>query len=1107
MSSLARLVIASACAAIVGIASQQITFADTFVVNNTADLVDDDLADTLCHIANGDCTLRAAIQQANATVGSDVIELPSGYFTLTLTGANEDAALTGDLDIRDSVVISGQGPEDSVIDGNLADRVMHIHNDNPSIDLLIVLRGLTLQRGSADATNLGCGMKVDSHIQLVLEQVNVFDNQCNPASYGAGGGLYLDSATSLQMSASEVSHNRGAAYGGGIATYGAVVITNSILSDNRSEDDEGLLGSGGAIYSNNTSGRPLQLNGVRVYDNAAAQGGGLYINNTRAVINHSVIVGNLGGDYGGLYIRTALLDLQNSAIVGNIAENSAGGLFMGSLSGGITNTTIANNRAMVGGGLYASDVSALIINNSTIAHNRASAFGGGVLIADHTLQLHNSIVADNAAANSPDCADTPNVDGTPSGTLVSLGHVLFGDGAGCRNYAPASGDLAGEAKLASLTTSNNGMPIVALLANSLAIDSGDDATCASTDQRDLPRTVDGNADGITHCDIGAYEVQGSSANLSGAVYADANRNGQWDAGEIGLPDVALELRNVADNGLINTSSTPHGTFAFSDLVSGTYVLREIQPVGYEDGLDALGNAANAGALDNDVMTITLSSNEQASGYTFGELALPTLSGVVYRDVDQDGVYSASLDTGINGVEITLSGISADGEVISCTTETDDVGAYTFASIPPGNYTLSERQPSDYFDYADTVGTVGGVLSEALPEGDVISGIVITYNQAGTGYNFGELLAVNITAIVYAERTGNGQLDYLDEAIANVLMTVSGSDYRGHPMIITQTTIAYGSYGYALFANLPPGTYTLAETQPIGYADGADTVERGPGVAGNDVVTGITLLNGSSGSYQFAEEQAGIAGVVFEDYNLNGILESERGISGVEVTLHGNNALGAAIVLTTVSDINGRFIFTNLPTGVYTISETQPVGYLDGLDQAGSLGGISGELNSDVVQTIIYSEGQTGVGYSFGEERGARIEGYTFIDDNGNLLFDNNTYLCYTVGAYCDPPLPNVTITLSGTDHTGASVYLTTQTISTTAPTYFGSETHARFVFQGLRAGTYSLVETQPTGYVDGVDVNPLGVISRSNDRFEDINVYYGGFIRDFAFGELPSGAQ
>src|SRR5438105_6315481 len=80
----------------------------TFTVNSRADAVDASPGDGTCETATpGECTLRAAVQEANATPGADNINLPSGVFKLTIAGGGEDLGATGDLDVHDGVAIAG----------------------------------------------------------------------------------------------------------------------------------------------------------------------------------------------------------------------------------------------------------------------------------------------------------------------------------------------------------------------------------------------------------------------------------------------------------------------------------------------------------------------------------------------------------------------------------------------------------------------------------------------------------------------------------------------------------------------------------------------------------------------------------------------------------------------------------------------------------------------------------------------------------------------------------------------------------------------------------------------------------------------------------------
>jgi CSLREA domain-containing protein len=78
--------------------------------------------DTFDGVCDEDCSLRDAVVASNANPGPDTILLHSGpkesaLFVLTLTGPDEDSALTGDLDIAfgEELKILGSGPSPSVV--------------------------------------------------------------------------------------------------------------------------------------------------------------------------------------------------------------------------------------------------------------------------------------------------------------------------------------------------------------------------------------------------------------------------------------------------------------------------------------------------------------------------------------------------------------------------------------------------------------------------------------------------------------------------------------------------------------------------------------------------------------------------------------------------------------------------------------------------------------------------------------------------------------------------------------------------------------------------------------------------------------------------------
>ena len=129
-------------------ARQQATAGHTYVVNSTADTPDADVGNPACADASGQCTLRAAIMQANFVTGLDTITLPSGVYLLTRSG-DDDAAVLGDLDIADDLTIQGAGSGVTIVDGNGAvtgDRVFQIFSSAKETSL----SGLTIRNGQED---------------------------------------------------------------------------------------------------------------------------------------------------------------------------------------------------------------------------------------------------------------------------------------------------------------------------------------------------------------------------------------------------------------------------------------------------------------------------------------------------------------------------------------------------------------------------------------------------------------------------------------------------------------------------------------------------------------------------------------------------------------------------------------------------------------------------------------------------------------------------------------------------------------------------------------------------------------------------------------------
>ena len=227
-------------------------------------------------------------------------------------------------------------------------------------------------------------------------------------------------------------------------------------------------------------------------------------------------------------------------------------------------------------------------------------------------------------------------------------------------------------------------------------------------------------------------------STGGTVYEDTNGNGVKDTGEPGIPNVTVTLSGVSVVGGTITPKTAttdaSGNYSFTGLTPGTYMLVETQPAGYSDGKDKNGTPAAASVANDRFMGIDLTKSAAASGgFSFGEEKGGTLSGVVFKDLNNDGTQAATGEPGIAGVTVRLTGTDGQGQPVDRTTTTGADGSYTFGNLKAGTYAVQEVQPTGFADGKEKAGSSGG----STTTNDKITGINFAAAAVATGYTFGE----------------------------------------------------------------------------------------------------------------------------------------------------------------------------------------------------------------------------------------------------------------------------------------------------------------------------------------------------------------------------------
>ena len=176
----------------------------------------------------------------------------------------------------------------------------------------------------------------------------------NSAANG-GGGISCRESSTIEIVDSVISHNSSPAGGGimGLESRATLTITNSTISHNNSYE-----GHGGGIW---WQGSDIQVNGCTINANRTAiDGGGVYFEvdvtaRRYAEMKDTRISGNRAGNNGG-GISGENVDLAffNCIISGNAAFESGGGVCTadGARISEMINTTIADNQAAEGGGIY-----------------------------------------------------------------------------------------------------------------------------------------------------------------------------------------------------------------------------------------------------------------------------------------------------------------------------------------------------------------------------------------------------------------------------------------------------------------------------------------------------------------------------------------------------------------------------------------------------------------------------------------------------------------------------------------------------------------------------------------------------------------------------------
>ncbi len=199
----------------------------------------------------------------------------------------------------------------------------------------------------------------------------------------------------------------------------------------------------------------------------------------------------------------------------------------------------------------------------------------------------------------------------------------------------------------------------------------------------------------------------------------------------------------------------------------------------------------------------------------------SLTGIVFNDANANGMQ----DSGEAGLaNVTIDIYDSAGTTLITSATTDSQGHYSAAALPPGNYLVMEQDPGGY------VSTTPNAVAVSVPANGVAQADFGDHQISGTDNN-------NISGIVFNDANSNGIFDNGEQILSGVTITL----YDQNSHLISATTA--GINGAYNFNNLPPGIYTVVETNPAGYI--STTLDH----------VSVSLSSGTNAVVNYGDEQS------------------------------------------------------------------------------------------------------------------------------------------------------------------------------------------------------------------------------------------------------------
>ena len=330
---------------------------------------------------------------------------------------------------------------------------------------------------------------------------------------------------------------------------------------------------------------------------------------------------------------------------------------------------------------------------------------------------------------------------------------------------------------------------------------------------------------ITTTDVG-YRGRYTIGDL---VWSDINSDGIQDPTENGVAGAVVTLAFSTTGNLINTNNPTlvlSATSVASLDLAANYAVTGVPPAAGFRVVSVTPPLGSIPAPTHQGTDPTTDSNvagdtggaipPSVTDLDFGFTGVTTVGGRVWLDLNGNGLYDTTTETGLPDVRVEL----LDGTTVVSATTTfsgTEAGLYAFEALPPGTYSLRFIPPTGYGfsnDGAGSITTDGD--NDARNDGTTVSFTMIGGQQLFT-VGAGIAGTSGVSGLAWMDDSRNNVRDPSEtKRLAGVQVTLNlvPTLMPDRPLLATTTTASDGSYS---FAKLPAGTAVLTFTALAKYA--------------------------------------------------------------------------------------------------------------------------------------------------------------------------------------------------------------------------------------------------------------------------------------------------